>query len=139
MKRTKLFIFDVNTLISAFVIGSNSNARAFDKALALGRIITSSEIRSELSDVFLRPKFDRFLTLEDRINFLGYLDHQMLNWPIPLPSIEACRDPKDNKYLELAVASRATAIVTGDQDLLILHPFRSIPIQTAADFLNTDY
>ena len=42
--------------------------------------------------------------------------------------ITACRDPKDNKFLELAVSGRATHIITGDTDLLALHPFRGIQI-----------
>ena len=42
--------------------------------------------------------------------------------------IAACRDPTDDKFLELAVSGRADLIVTGDADLLTLNPFRSIPI-----------
>lgn len=53
------------------------------------------------------------------------------------PGIEitACRDPRDNKFLELAVAAKAACIVTGDNDLLALHPFRSVPILSPSDFL----
>jgi len=49
--------------------------------------------------------------------------------------IVACRDPKDDKFLELAVAGRADLIVTGDRDLLALNPFRQIPIVTPATFV----
>ena len=51
-------------------------------------------------------------------------------------SIKICRDPKDDKYLELAAASKASCIITGDKDLLVLHPFEGIPILTPFDFLN---
>ncbi len=53
------------------------------------------------------------------------------------PSVEIveCRDPKDDKFLELAYSAKAKCIVSGDQDLLVLHPFRGIPIKTAAEFL----
>lgn len=51
---------------------------------------------------------------------------------------DICRDPKDNKYLELAVNGQAESIITGDQDLLILHPFQSINIVTVNDFLLSD-
>ena len=51
-------------------------------------------------------------------------------------TINECRDPKDNKFLELAVSAKASCIITGDKDLLELHPFRGIPILNAADFLN---
>ena len=50
-------------------------------------------------------------------------------------SVEACRDPKDDQVLELAVNGRAGAIITGDTDLLALNPFRGIPIITPAEFL----
>ncbi len=49
--------------------------------------------------------------------------------------INECRDPKDNKYLELAVCGGANLIVTGDNDLLILNPFRRITILNIQDFL----
>lgn len=49
--------------------------------------------------------------------------------------IDTCRDPKDNKLLELAVSGKAHCLVTGDSDLLALNPFRGIPILRAAEFL----
>ena len=52
-------------------------------------------------------------------------------------SVTACRDVKDNKFLELAVCGNATALLTGDQDLLVLNPFREIPIITAAEYLQS--
>jgi putative PIN family toxin of toxin-antitoxin system len=50
--------------------------------------------------------------------------------------IVACRDPTDDKFLELAVNGRADLMVTGDGDLLALDPFRDIPILTPAAFLH---
>ena len=50
-------------------------------------------------------------------------------------NITACRDPKDDKFLTLAVAANADYIVTGDDDLLVLHPFRGIQIIKPAEFL----
>ena len=49
--------------------------------------------------------------------------------------IVVCRDPTDDKFLELAVDGRADLIVFGDRDLLVLNPFRGIPIVSAAMFL----
>ena len=49
--------------------------------------------------------------------------------------IQACRDPQDDKFLELAVNGQAEAIITGDQDLLALNPFHSIQIITAGMYL----
>jgi uncharacterized protein len=49
--------------------------------------------------------------------------------------ITACRDPRDDKFLELAVNGRANLIISGDADLLALNPFREIPIVTPATFV----
>ena len=49
--------------------------------------------------------------------------------------IDICREPKDNKFLELAISGNATHIITGDKDLLEFHPFRGIPILTPKQFL----
>ncbi len=53
----------------------------------------------------------------------------------PQLTITACRDPKDNKFLEVAVAGRADVIVSGDKDLLVLHPLQGIAIESPRDFL----
>src|SRR5436309_1767484 len=53
----------------------------------------------------------------------------------PTEEVRACRDAKDDKFLELAVSGRAAYIISGDDDLLALHPFRDIAIMTAAEFL----
>jgi predicted nucleic acid-binding protein len=53
--------------------------------------------------------------------------------------IEICRDEKDNQYLELAINGQATCIVSGDSDLLVLNPFREIPILTIQEFLDNDF
>jgi uncharacterized protein len=53
----------------------------------------------------------------------------------PQHSVTACRDPKDNKFLEAALSGHADCIVTGDADLLVLNPFEGIPILRPAEFL----
>ena len=49
-----------------------------------------------------------------------------------------CRDATDNKYLELGLASSAVAIISGDQDLLVLDPWRGIRILRPAAYLDLD-
>jgi putative PIN family toxin of toxin-antitoxin system len=48
--------------------------------------------------------------------------------------IAVCRDPTDDKFLELAVNGRADFILTGENDLLALNPFRGIPIVAPGTF-----
>jgi putative PIN family toxin of toxin-antitoxin system len=54
----------------------------------------------------------------------------------PTETIQDCRDSRDNKFLELAVEAKASYVITGDKDLLILNPFRNISTLTPADFLS---
>lgn len=64
MKRTELFVFDVNTLVSAFIVKSYTNAMAFDRALEIGRVVFSPIVKNELVDVFLRTKFDKYVSAD---------------------------------------------------------------------------
>ena len=89
---------------------------------------------SEISEVLARPKFARVLADDRRREILELLTAAAL-WVEPETAIAACRDPKDNRYLELALAAGATAIVSGDEDLLVLDPWRDIRVLRPAQFL----
>jgi len=88
----------------------------------------------ELNEVLGREKFSRYITRENREHFLAAFI-QSARFIEVTEKIIACRDPKDDKFLELAVSGHATCIVTGDDDLLALHPFRGIPILSVGHFL----
>ncbi len=133
---SSFFVFDTNSLVSAALTPQSTNRKAFDKALVLGTLIASAKTIEELIEVLFRKKFDKyFLNEDERWIIINKIE---VNATIFIPSIiiNDCRDPKDNKFLELAVAANASCIVTGDDDLLILNPFRDIPILKASDFLN---
>ena len=49
--------------------------------------------------------------------------------------VSVCRDPKDDKFLELALSGEATHIISSDYDLLSLHPFRGIAVLSPQDFV----
>jgi predicted nucleic acid-binding protein len=49
--------------------------------------------------------------------------------------VKGCRDPKDDKFLEIALNGHADLIISGDKDLLDLNPFRGIPILSPAGYL----
>ena len=100
-----------------------------------GEILVSDEIVRELNDVLSRPKFERYATEEDLARFLQSLLQEARLVEV-VGTIQACRDPKDNKYLEAAVSGNAECIVSGDDDLLVLHPFREIPILRPREFLD---
>ncbi|NWF63728.1 MAG: putative toxin-antitoxin system toxin component, PIN family [Chloroflexi bacterium] len=100
---------------------------SLDKAIAEGEILLSLDIIEELYGVLSRPAFDRYIDEEDRLRFLSLLIKEATLVEIS-EQIQECRDPKDDKFLELAVNGNATLIVSGDKDLQVLNPFRNIPI-----------
>ncbi|MBC7400474.1 MAG: putative toxin-antitoxin system toxin component, PIN family [Mucilaginibacter sp.] len=137
MKKTNRFVLDTNTLVSAFLLSENSiAAQAYYEAKSKGQLICSDDTFNEFSDIFIRPKFDRYVQLSKRLAIIEDL-RTLLNFTSVSISLQACRDPKDNKFLELAVEADASCIITGDKDLLVLNPFNKIPILTAAQFIET--
>lgn len=133
---TDFFVFDTNCLISAALVRNSTNRKALFKAIDTGILAISNETLHELTDVIFRKKFDRyFFDDKERWAVIEEVEaHSKLF--VPKISITACRDPKDNKFLELAITAKASCIITGDTDLLILHPFRNIPILNTSDFLS---
>lgn len=133
--KNKFFVIDSNNLVSAFLFEYSTPKLALDKVKRLGKISGSVETYTEFCDVFVRPKFDRYIPLNTRLDILNEFRGILLFHEIS-EKITDCRDPKDNKFLELAISSNASCIISGDKDLLALHPFRKIPILNATDFIN---
>lgn len=132
----EFFVFDTNILLSAVFNEHSTPGAALKKARTFGTLLVSDEIISEYLIVFSREKFNKWLSLKTRINFIENIITNALPIQI-LEKVVACRDSKDDKYLSLAKTAQADCIVSGDQDLLVLNPFEGIPILSAADFLQT--
>jgi putative PIN family toxin of toxin-antitoxin system len=130
----KIFVFDTNSLISASLSPSSVNRKAFDRAREIGIPVYSNATLTEFADTLLRPKFDKYVSTEKRLQNIAFFEmrSQLIH---VFAKINACRDPKDNKFLELAFEAGATCIITGDKDLLVLNPFEGIQILTASEFL----
>ena len=127
-------VFDTNVVISAMLLPLSIPRGALDRALREGRPLISAATTTEMDAVIHLPKFDKYLSEEERIEFLTTLVHEAELVNI-VERVTDCRDPRDNKFLELAVSGRATHIVTGDSDLLVLHPFRGIIVVSPSEFL----
>jgi uncharacterized protein len=82
----------------------------------------------------LRPKFDKYVSTDKRLLAISAFEKKSQLIQV-IVKVDICRDPKDNKFLELAIDSGAACIITWDKDLLVLNPFEGIPILTPADFL----
>lgn len=127
-------VFDTNTLISALLFKNSVPGKALYSALASGTILISAETIRELAEVIDRPKFDRYLTIEERAEFLGALLAQVELIEVS-EDAKLCRDPKDDKFLNLASSGAADYLVTGDEDLLILQAHKDTHILKPRDFL----
>ncbi len=130
-------VADNNALISRLLLPASVPGRAVRKAVDTAQLLLSEATLRELAEVLSRPKFDRYVTTDERQQFLRLLTRVGEIVPIVYP-IQACRDAKDDMFLEVAVNGEADLIVTGDQDLLVLSPFRSISITTPAHYIERD-
>jgi len=129
-----IFVFDTNSLISANLLPDSVSRHAYDKARQIGILVYSEPTFAEFSETLHRPKFEKYLPHEKRLLEISAFERtgQLINVST---IITACRDPKDNKFLELAIEADAACIITGDKDLLVLNPFNDIPILTVSEFL----
>ena len=131
-----IFIFDTNSLVSAALISTSVSRKALNKAIATGELAISKATFEELIEVIFRKKFDKYFP--DENERWAVVKNIELNATLFLPDIFVtdCRDPRDNKFLELAVFANATCLISGDKDLIVLYPFRKISILNAVDFIN---
>lgn len=134
MKSELRVVIDTNVVMSAAMFEDSIPFQALFAAAREGRILLSQETEEELKEVIRRKKFDRYVPEEERLEFLERLleDTELVR---VTEQIHECRDPKDNKFLELAISGHASHIITGDADLLVMNPFRGIAIVTAKEFL----
>ena len=127
-------VLDSSVVISAALLPRSLPRQAFDLAIRHCRVLMSEATLAELDEVLRRPKFAKYITEEERLEFLAAFlkEAEVVN---VTEVVRACRDPRDDKFLELAAGGLATHIVTGDADLLALHPFRDIAVTTPRDFI----
>lgn len=130
-------VVDTNALVSRLLLTESVPAQAVDKALRQAEVVVSEATMEELADVLSRKKWDGYVSVEDRQELIRRL-LQVADMVSVLSEIDDCRDAKDNRFLALALDADASYIVTGDSDLLALHPWRGIQILTPGDFLKID-
>ncbi|MFN6065963.1 MAG: putative toxin-antitoxin system toxin component, PIN family, partial [Pseudanabaena sp.] len=117
------YVFDTNVIISSVLFEGSKPDLAIRYALQNGNILFSLELIEELDEVLSRAKFRKYITDEEREEFLdGFIDRGILIKVVDV--VKECRDPKDDKILELSLSGKADLIISGDKDLLILDQFR---------------
>src|ERR1700728_2919211 len=127
-------VIDTNVLVSRLLRIDSVPGQAVGKALHNAAVLVSHENTAELADVLAQAKFDRYVTIEQRLQFIRLIANTAEFVPI-IHSVRECRDPNDDKFLEVALNGRADVIITGDADLLGMHPWRDVSILASADYL----
>lgn len=128
-------VADTNSLVSRLLLPESVPAKAVRRAVDEGQLLVSDATFEELADVLSRAKFDRYISVEDRQQFIRFLN-RIAERVVVVSPVKACRDPKDDKFLEVALNGNADVLMTGDRDLLELHPFRGIEIITPRKYLD---
>ncbi len=130
-------VIDTGVLVSGLIRESGTTGEIL-RALRGGRfiIIFTTPILVEIIDVLGRQFFRlKYHILPDDISALINLIRLRGELVAPEEPVTACRDPKDNKFLEAALSGQADFIVSGDEDLLVMGDFEGIPILRPAEFL----
>jgi uncharacterized protein len=142
MKVLRRVVLDTSTLVSAALRVGSLPHQALLKALACCEVCASVATLDELERVLKRDKFDRYLDAETRLAFAGLVRQHAHLFAVTdaeeLALKPACRDPNDNKFLALALVCEADAIISSDNDLLALNPWRSIPVLLPGEFVALD-
>lgn len=132
---TNKFVVDTNVIISAALSPNGASFKVLEFLIAESSLLFSDQTYAELVHQFSRSKFDKWVSADTRLQILESVK-ACADWTKIAGELSICRDPKDDKFLETAFAGRAEVIITGDQDLLVLHPFENIPILTPKAWLD---
>ena len=129
-----LIVFDASSVVGAALRADSIPRRALLIARDQHVIALSGPVFGEIEEVIGRRKFAGVLTEDRQAEIPGLLTAAAI-WVENVRLVQDCRDAKDNKYLELAEAAGADVIVSSDEDLLVLNPWRGIRILRPKEFL----
>lgn len=139
MSELRRVVIDTSTLVGAVLRPASPPRQALLVAAKGFELCVSTSTLHELEEVLQRPKFDRYAPLQTRLGFLALVTQWSRLWDVNVASEQAaqgaCRDPKDDKFLALALDCKAFAIVSSDSDLLSLVIWNGTRIATPVDFL----
>lgn len=136
MRTAERVVVDTNVFVSRLLRFESVPGRAAENAIHHNILLISQATITELADVLSQPKFDRYVTVNQRLQFIRLIAETAKTVPI-IKAIRECRDPKDDKFLEVAWNGEADTIVTGDSDLLAMNPWRGVRILSPTHYLKT--
>ena len=126
-------VVDTNVFVSAALKDKSLPAMAIHIIEQRGLLLKSIATEQQLLEVITRPYLSSLISSSTQAWFKSMLSKAEAVTIIK--PIVACRDPTDDKFLELAVNGQADLIISGDTDLLVLNPFCGIPIIQPAIFV----
>ncbi len=127
-------VIDTNVLVSFFLRQGSVPWRAVRLALEVDELVMSDATYDELCDVLRRKKFDAYVARDLRESFLENL-RTSATFVVIRERIQACADPTDDKFLEVAINGGAGILVTGDRALLAMRSHRDVLILTPTTYV----
>jgi uncharacterized protein len=128
-------VIDTNVLISATLVPGATPFQVVAWVLEHHRLLFSEQTFEELRTRLYRPKFDRYLSLDDR-KLLLHDFNAAADW-VALDEVSSfSRDRDDDKFVQTALNGGARWLVSGDADLLCLGLVQSVQIMTPAKALS---
>lgn len=126
-------VIDTNVLISGVFFGGLPEKLLISIACGDHVALISPEIWEEYEEIIQRmtPKYGHRL----RSDLLKKL-FPRFEMHLVTQKADICRDPDDNKFLDLAVEGKCLYIVSGDNDLLSIGKYEDVEIVTAAEFFS---
>ncbi len=128
-------VVDTNILISAALSAQGAPAKLVRLVLAQHQLVFSQATLDELRTRLYRPKFDRYISLENRERLLHDWHASAVWVDVGAPAVD-CRDRDDDHFIELALKAQAHYLVSGDKDLLEAPSVAGLRIMTVHQALN---
>lgn len=127
-------VIDTSSLVGAMLRTRSTPSQVLAWVLDNCVLYASNATLTELANVTQRDGFDKYLAMQARVSFFQNIATRAT---VVTPDVEVadCRDAKDNKFLDLALHVQADVLITSDEDLRTLHPWRGIAILNPGEFL----
>ena len=139
--KAKCIVVDSNVFISAVLSPKGTAAKVVNHIIRHHKVVFCSETFEELQTRLWRPKFDRYITLEQRKLILHDLS-AIAQWVEIDDEVRYSKDRDDDKFIATALAGNAEVIVSGDSDLLELQSIEGIrvlkPTEYSREYIEND-
>ncbi len=128
-------VIDTNVLISAGLLPQSKTAQVLALAVEHFVIAQNKDTWHELETRIARPKFDRYFGDSGRLRHLAKIAQSIQRFEVSA-AVSVSRDKTDDKFIELAIDSGASILISGDPDLRVVKTFKGVEILSPAQFFD---